>query len=68
MDQVTRNLIIHLCSNAGAMMEDASVPAVTARGVTDGGLSSVIGSLIEQVRMISALLVAAAALADGKTA
>jgi hypothetical protein len=64
MDQETRGLIVQLCSYAGAMMEDASVPAVTAGGIEEKGLSLVIDDLSKQVRQISALLAAAAALAE----
>lgn len=64
MDQDTRALIVQLCLYAGAMMEDASVPAVTAVGVTDSELLSVLGNLTRQAGHISALLAAATALAE----
>lgn len=63
MDQDTRALIVQLCLYAGAMMEDASVPAVTAVGVTDSELLSVLGNLTRQAGH-SALLAAATALAE----
>lgn len=64
MDQDTRALIVQLCSYAGAMMEDASVPAVTAGGVEEGKLPLVLRNLTRQVGDITALLSAAVALAE----
>lgn len=64
MDKDTRTLIVQLCSYAGAMMEDASVPAVTAAGVPEIQLLSVLGELTRQAGNISALLAAATALAE----
>jgi hypothetical protein len=63
MDQDTRALIVQLCSHAGAMMEDASVPAVTAGGMAESELVLVLGNLRVQVQQIGTLLAAAAALA-----
>jgi hypothetical protein len=64
MDQDTRELVVRLCSYAGAMMEDASVPAVTSGGVDENELASVIQHLNNQTSKICALLAAAAALMD----
>jgi hypothetical protein len=64
MDQNKRDLIIQLCSCAGVMMEDASVPAVTAAATEEGDLPSMLSALMLQVRQISTLLAAAAALTD----
>jgi hypothetical protein len=64
MDQDKRALIVQLCSCAGAMMEDASVPAVTAGGVEEGELLLVLCSLSRQVRDMGMLLSAAVALAE----
>ncbi|MDB5712873.1 MAG: hypothetical protein JWO15_270 [Sphingomonadales bacterium] len=64
MDQDVRALIVQLCSYAGAMMEDASVSAVTATGVPEIELLSVLDGLTRQARNISALLAGATALAD----
>jgi hypothetical protein len=64
MEQDTRKLVVRLCSHAGAMMEDASVPAVTAGRVGENELASVIEHLNKQTSKIFALLAAAAALME----
>lgn len=64
MDQDTRPLIVQLRSYAGAIMEDASVPAVTASGIKDRQIPAVLKDLSSRVRHISALLAAAMALAE----
>jgi hypothetical protein len=63
MDQDTRALVVQLCSYAGAMMEDASVPAVTAGGAEVSELPVVLTDLSLRARQISTLLAAAAVLA-----
>jgi hypothetical protein len=64
MDQDMRALIAQLCSYAGAMMEDASVPAVTFSGIEDSQIPALLGNLTRQAGNISALLAAATALAE----
>jgi hypothetical protein len=64
MDQDTRTLIMQLSSYAGAMMEDASVPALTVSGIKDHQIPALFEDLNRQVRHISALLAAAMALAE----
>lgn len=64
MDQDTRALVVQLCSYAGAMMEDASVPAVTAGGAEASQLPVVLADLSLRASQISALLAAAAVLAE----
>lgn len=59
MDNDTRELVLRLCSEAGAMMEDASVPALTAGRLDEAALRLTISALVMRVEAIRAVLGAA---------
>ncbi len=62
MDNDTRDLVVRLCSQAGAMMEDASAAAVTAAGLDAAALREAVRRLETTSEAIRAIIAAAAAL------
>jgi hypothetical protein len=63
MDKDDRDLIVRLCTQAGCMMEDASVTAVTSAGPNPAQLRSAINALVAAADSVRAVLLAAQALA-----
>lgn len=69
MDKDDRDLIVRLCTQAGCMMEDASVTAVTSAGLAPAQLRSAVDTLVAVADDIRAVLIAARVLAarsDGR--
>jgi hypothetical protein len=59
MDKDDRDLIVRLCTQAGCMMEDASVTAISAAGLEPAQLRSAVDSLVQTANDIRAVLLAA---------
>jgi hypothetical protein len=62
MDKDDRDLIVRLCTQAGCMMEDASVTAVSSAGLDPDQLRSAVAALVKAANDIRAVLLAAQAL------
>ena len=59
MDAETRDRIARLCTEAGALMEDASVVALTISSREGPGMRQALAQLAESTRRISELIVRA---------
>lgn len=64
MDQDSREIIIRLCAEAGARIEDASVIALTISRLSDTELEAALAQLVEPADVIAALIGAARALGE----
>jgi hypothetical protein len=63
MDKDDRDLIVRLCTQAGCMMEDASVTAIGSACLKPAQLRSAVDALVKTADDIRAVLLAAQALA-----
>ena len=64
MDKNTRRLVDQLCTQAGIMMEDASVLALTSRSVTQDDLVDLVQTMLATASRTAAILNAARAICE----